>query len=154
MTKHVDGSSEIILDARLRPLLVATWVGPATLDLIAAFQAWIDAEIARAKPRAARLMLINDGSAAGRPPADVRRAFSEQRVDEQILVRTYAVIDNPLVRGAMTAIGWLIGDRFSVTSCKTMAEALATAATDADALGITLPTTLEREARGSAARSA
>ena len=136
---HTDAHSKLILDDGLGPLLIATWIGPATLELVHHLHSWLDEEIASAQRRGTKLLLVNDGTYAGRPSAEVRRAFTERMTGFETIVQTIAVIDNPLVRGAMTAIRWVTGDSFDVLSCKTMPEAMAAARTSAAKHGIEIP---------------
>ena len=139
MIHFVDGESELFLDEALSPILVLIWIGPATLELTAKFQRWSDEQSERAKRLARPVIMVHDGSAADRPPSNVRRAFAEHKGDPEVVHRSFVVVTNPLVRGAMTAIGWLIGDTFDVVSCKTMAEALTQAAAYARAQGLVPP---------------
>ena len=49
MLHFVDGKSELYLDDALPPILIITWIGPATLDLIDEFKRWADEQAANAK---------------------------------------------------------------------------------------------------------
>lgn len=151
MLHFVDGKSELYLDDALPPILLVTWIGPATLVLIDKFIRWTDEQTTSAKRAKRPLIMVHDATAAERPGAEVRRAFAEQRMDSSIPIRTIVVLTNPLVRGAMTAIGWLIGDAFDVVSTKTLDEALTQAAAFARAQGLVPPS--ERELASYAARS-
>lgn len=156
MIHFVDGESELFLDEALSPILVITWIGPATLELIASLKPWSDEHTARAKRLARPVITVHDATAAERPSSEVRRAFAEQKGDPEVTTRSYVVITNPLVRGAMTAIGWMVGESFDVVSCKTLADALTQAAAYARAQGLVPPTDgeLMRYAARSSARSA
>lgn len=154
MIHIVDGESELFLDDALSPFSIATWVGPATLQLIAKFHSWAEQQVAAAKREGKPVIMVNDGTAAGRPPADVRRAFAELRLDPEVPIKSFVVVTNPLVRGAMTAIGWLIGDGFDVINCKTMSEALERAADLAGHLGLEPPPAAELTRYAAGARSA
>jgi hypothetical protein len=156
MLHLVDGKSELYLDDALPPILIITWIGPATLDLVDRFTRWADEQVATAKRSKRPLIMVHDATAADRPGAEVRRAFAEQRVDPTVSTRTIVVLTNPLVRGAMTAIGWLVGESFDVVSTKTMADALTQAAAYARSHGLVPPSDgeLARYAERSLGRSA
>lgn len=139
MIHTVDGDSELFLDDVLEPILVATWIGPATRVLTDKFHGWLDAKAIIAKREAKPLILVSDASRAGRPSADVRRAFAEHRFDPEVTVHSLVVITNRMVLGAMTAIGWLMGDRLGVVNCASLAEALEQASTYAHAQGLVPP---------------
>lgn len=155
MIHFVDGESELFLDDALAPILVATWVGPATLALVAKFHRWTEEQTAVAKREAKPVIMVNDGTAAGRPSADVRRAFAEHEFDPEVEFRSFVVVVNPLVRGAVTAIGWLVGDSFDVVICKTVADALEQAAGYARSVNLIMPpdTELARYAARSSVRT-
>lgn len=120
----LDGDAELVLDDRLSPILIATWFGSASAKTIDAFHAWVDERISDARSRGEHLALINDSTDANRPSPAVRGKFTEHEFDTKILIAIPAVITNPLVRGAMTAAGWVLGDRMKgVTSCSTLPDA-------------------------------
>jgi hypothetical protein len=148
MIHHVDTNSELFLDDSLSPILVATFVGPATLTLVDRFHQWCDQHDAICQREGRPVIMISDATRAGRPPAPVRRAFAEHSFTSE--TRSYAVIDNPLIRGAMTAVGWLVGDSFDVISCKTLADAFELASEFARERGLQPPpaSALERYAVG------
>ena len=137
MSEHVDGNSKLLLVEELAPINVAIWIGPATLPLVAAFQAWNDDRVKEAVAARHPAFLINDASAAALPSAAVRRAFAEQKLEGD--VRSYVVITNKVMRGAMTAVAWLMGQDLDVVTCRSLAEALALASEDARSLGLTPP---------------
>ncbi|MFV8756150.1 hypothetical protein ACNOYE_36840 [Nannocystaceae bacterium ST9] len=124
LERVVDGGAELVLDDRLSPILIATWFGSATPRTVDAFHAWVDERIADARSRGDRLTLVNDSIDADRPAPEARRKFTEHELDASVLVASPVVLTNPLVRGAMTAIGWVLGDKMKgVHSSATLPEA-------------------------------
>ena len=111
-----DDDAELVLDDRLSPILIATWFGSATAQTVQAFEVWLDERIAEARARGERLTLINDSIDADRPKPEARRRFTEHEFDSEVLIALPAVITNPLVRGAITAIGWVLGDKMKAVS--------------------------------------
>jgi hypothetical protein len=144
MTDHVDGNSQLLLVEELAPIFIATWIGPATLPLVAVFQEWTEARVDEAVAAGHPAFLISDASAAGLPSAAVRRAFAEQKLDAA--TRSYVVITNKVMRGAMTAVAWLMGEELDVVTCRTLADALAQASEATRSCGLTPPSSAAIEA--------
>jgi len=120
-----DGESLIIADDDRAPILVTTWFGAATLKNVDRFFAWAEARAALAKKSGSCLVLICDALNAERPGPEVRQAFTRMQLDSEVVIASPVVLTNPLVRGAMTAIGWIMGDRMKgVTSWSTIEEAV------------------------------
>jgi hypothetical protein len=107
----VDGNAELVLDDRLSPILIATWFGAASPRTIDAFHAWVDQRIAEARLQGGHLVVINDSADSGLPDSESRRRFAEHAFDTAVLVAVPTVINNPLIRKAVSAIGWALGDR-------------------------------------------
>lgn len=120
----VDGSAEVVFDDSLSPILIATWWGQATDTTIDAFHAWVGRHVEAARVRGEKLALINDSIDAERPTPEGRRKFIATTLDASVLIALPTVVTNPLVRGAMTAVGWVLGERMkAVTSWPTLADA-------------------------------
>lgn len=136
----VDGAAEVLLDDGLAPILIVTWWGAATPRTIDGFHAWVDRHVAAAAASGTKLALVNDSTDAERPSPDARRRYIEHDVDPTILIAAPTVVTNPLVRGAMTAVGWVMGERMkAVTSHATMIEALEQARATLLAAGVRVP---------------
>lgn len=120
-----DGQSLLVLDDDRSPVLIATWFGPATLKNVERFYAWVVERQERAKAAGAKLALINDALDAERPGPDVRQGLAKLPVDAEVMLAAPVVLTSSLVRGALTAVGWLLGDKMrGVTTWATMDEAL------------------------------
>jgi hypothetical protein len=119
-----DGESTVFLDDDHLPILVVTWFGPATVTNVKRFYAWGTERVAKASAAGNLLVMINDALDAGRPGPEARDAFARHQLATEVMIAAPVVITNPLVRGAMTAVGWLLGDRMKgVTPCATIEEA-------------------------------
>lgn len=119
-----DGDSTVFLDDDHLPILIVTWVGAATVANIKRFYAWGSERAATASADGKLLVMINDALDAGRPGPEARNAFAKHQMASDVVIASPVVITNPLVRGAMTAVGWLLGDRMKgVISCATLQEA-------------------------------
>jgi hypothetical protein len=119
-----DGDAELVLDDRLSPILIATWFGSPSATTIDAFHAWVDDRIAEARAQGEHLVLINDSIDSGRLDAAARRKFAEHEFDTNVLIAVPTVITSSLIRGAVTAMGWMLGEKMkSVTTWKTLPDA-------------------------------
>ena len=128
MEIYRDRTSTIVLDDARAPVLVATWSGTATVRNVERFYAWARDQASLARKSGALLVMVSDAIDAGRPGADVRQAFATEQMESDIIIASPTVITNPLVRGALTAVGWLLGDRMKgVTAWSTLDEAFAEA---------------------------
>lgn len=131
MRRLESGSSIIYLDDRFFPVVISTWVGTANLENCEAFAAWHTEQLERAIAAGLHMVSISDSARAERPPPVVRRFFADwtAKWDEEAgdRVTSIAVITNPLLRGAMTAIGWIRPEVQRVVTVPDVREALARA---------------------------
>jgi hypothetical protein len=107
-----DGDCAFVADARDFPLLVTTWWGEASVPLVRRFFAWNDAMCTRAMSEDTHVAMVSDNRHSKRPPATVRKLLAEltdasTEIAGGRALPTLVVIDNALVRGALTAIQWL-----------------------------------------------
>ena len=118
----------IVLDDRYEPIVIATWFGAPDSDAIRRFFAWNDAVIDRARLRGG-YVLISDSNEAKRPAPLERRLISELTLampeDAKVLnVGNYVVLNNPLIRGALTAMQWLSPSPWAITTVGSCADAI------------------------------
>jgi hypothetical protein len=107
-----DADCGATLDARALPLLMASWLGAATAELV---DQYFDAQLQimqEIDSRGEHCVLLTMADQAGRPSAVARQRIVDrtQAISEliqRVIVANAIVVTNPLVRGAMTAIGWL-----------------------------------------------
>ncbi|NJK32563.1 MAG: hypothetical protein HC927_09230 [Deltaproteobacteria bacterium] len=101
-----------ICDSRFTPIVLMQWSGrleDASADF---YDDWLRRLLAWMGREGRRGAIIYDLRAAERPPAALRRRIAERRdaidpVIRQVMVDELMVIDNPIIRGATTAIRWL-----------------------------------------------
>ena len=125
-----DGESAIVVDDDHLNILIVTWVGTATVRNVERFHLWSKAHVAKANAARRYLVMINDALDAQRPGPEVRAALARYELEGDVVVASPVVITNALVRGAMTAIGWMMGDRMKgVTAHATLEEAFEKART-------------------------
>ncbi len=121
----------IAMDDTYFPVIVATWVGAPTERSVRAYFKWLDEMLARARRDVTPLVNVTDAGPAKTPGPDVRRLISELTKQwegtgaDKHAVTAYVVVDNALIRGVLTALGWLHGDLHAthVASCTEALEA-------------------------------
>lgn len=109
----IDGEASIIIDERHHPVIVTTWFGEATIDTVDQYYDWLGPRLAKARARGERLVLLNDTFAVERPTPMVRKRLAEktkaQNQDHgRAMVGSVVVIESALIRGAVTALGWIL----------------------------------------------
>lgn len=105
------------VDDRTYPVLFATWVGHSSLETMRAFYEWNDTQLKRVVADNVRFALITDAIDAERPNAPVRQMIADKTKEmqrthvkaEALRTSSIVVVENPFVRGALTAVGWLMG---------------------------------------------
>jgi hypothetical protein len=137
-TRWIEGSGgdAIAMDDSHFPIIVATWFGSATEPAVRAYFAWLHALVARSASEKVPVINVTDAGPAANPSADVRRLIAELSLDlerkgglEAFVYPAYVVIENALIRGALTAIGWMHGN-MRVKNVGTCAQALDLALAD------------------------
>lgn len=112
VTELEDGVAAIVIDERSWPLWTSTWFGAATESLVDRYFDHASQLLDRARADRERMALITDTYATRAPSAKVRnrigtlsRAQSERLGD--LVVASFTVIENPLIRGVLTALSWI-----------------------------------------------
>ncbi|MEM7152647.1 MAG: hypothetical protein AAF799_07385 [Myxococcota bacterium] len=146
MERFESGSSVIYCDDSHFPVVISTWIGAATLDNSQEYLTWMDAQLQRATREEVRLISISDSADAKRPPPEVRRLFVDWiNNNEESTGDSFVVITNALVRGALTAIGWLAPSAQKVNTVKDLPTALSKARGLLAERGLTVPGGLTSE---------
>lgn len=127
------GVGAVALDDRHYPVVLATWEGPASATTLGAFFDWNDDVLRRAIAEKRHFSLITDAARAARPDAAARAIIAErtQRMQrERAAADPYrivgpVVLEDPLVRGALTAVGWIMGTSLETEYAASCEEAIA-----------------------------
>jgi hypothetical protein len=104
----------IAIDMRAHPVVITTWFGTATVDLIDRYYQWFDTLVAASLAAEQRLVRISDLGPARFPPGNVRkRSYEHIRGDlaTDVTLVNYVVVENPLIRGVVASIRWIGGGR-------------------------------------------
>jgi hypothetical protein len=127
----------IEVDDTMWPLVVIRYNGPRTdADWHAMFAAYD-----RIHARRERFATINDTTNAPLPSAVERAMIGEHAkghddATRRYLVATCMVIENAIMRGALTAIHWVYKPHYNLFICATLREAYVVAARQLQAEGI------------------
>lgn len=142
--RYGSASCELVLDARYMPIYITCWRGKPTVEAAKWHAEQVDELIAEVDAEYPRVLPIDCATLCDRPGADVRRYFAErlgnipQRTIDAV-IENYAVIPNAMLRGALTAIGWLNERAKAIKSVATFDAALTGAFATLDANGIQRP---------------
>ncbi len=112
-----DSQCEVIVDERYYPIMITTWIGNASKEAVDWFFVHNDRELARVIKEGQVHAMLTDACAASRPDATARSQIAAKtnevkaRYPEADALRavSFVVLTNALIRGALTAVGWLVG---------------------------------------------
>lgn len=121
--RHVDGDVEFVVDLSRYPLVVSTWFGAPTTPLIDAYEAWFQPFAEQCRSRGERIVILDDATHAGRPTPKVRARLAQIETPIDILVDRVVVVRSAAIRGAITALSWMTGDK--LRTAKTVREGVA-----------------------------
>jgi hypothetical protein len=102
------------LDSRSHPVMISSWYGAPSVKLVDEFYRWSDRRAAAAMAAEQQLIRIADLSNARPPSGHARkRAFEHTRNDlvTEVTLALIVVVDDPTLRGVVTAMRWLGGGR-------------------------------------------
>ncbi|MEM7158461.1 MAG: hypothetical protein AAF799_36820 [Myxococcota bacterium] len=120
---HDSGDGSLILDDRLFPVVLGTWIGEIDVSMVELYYGWLDGMIERAESEHTRIVTVTDGLDARRPRGEVRRAFAEhtdarQASMDRAVIGTVVATRGPVLLGAVAAVFWMMrgGPRLLTTS--------------------------------------
>lgn len=127
-----DADAAVIGDIRHFPVMITTWFGEPTEDLVRHYFAWSDDVARQAIERGQRYVIISDNARARRPAPTVRRLVAKlidagPAAATDCIVATFVVFESALVRGAVTAMQWLSAKDWNLTTAATVQQAVAAA---------------------------
>jgi hypothetical protein len=137
-----DQGCSALIDERFDPLIVASFYGLITPKLILEFSAWFRGYLTSLRP-GTKFVMVNDPRGVPSHSPVVRKIAGEEMKKLRTQMELHSlqnimIIDNTLLRGALTALSWLTGDR---THCavKDMPEAIRTALEALTRAGLPVP---------------
>lgn len=122
-------TSRIVIDDRYLPFLIATFYGKT--DVVAG-QWHLGAQneiVLNAAKNGHRVISISDATHAERPDPDARKFWADSTRNEPSAVRDatlarFIVVDSAVIRGAITAIGWLNPEIRNIKTFATVSAAI------------------------------
>jgi hypothetical protein len=144
----VAGSGTVIVDDRFFPVLISTWSGRANETTVRAFFEWSQRQMQRARKEGVKILQISDATDAERPDPVTRRLLAELtdlQGDEaaDLNYTSLVVLENPVIRGAMTAIGWLTRRKLELVAVADMPTAIRRAREELTKAGVKPPADLD-----------
>lgn len=102
----------VIIDDRYAPLLVSTFIGEVELEQGRWYERTVLEVIARSATEGRRVASVHDASQVTRTTAEMRQFWADMSSRNQTTLesRTLAnliVVTNALMRGVLTAVGWM-----------------------------------------------
>ena len=124
--KLSETGSAVVVDDSHYPYLIATWFGAPAVDTIEFYFAWQAERLARARDEGIKVATIIDGIEASRPSPSIRKTLAELSksiLDEfdPYIVHSWVILQNPLIRGVITAITWMTPMRTSTAPTPVLA---------------------------------
>lgn len=138
----------MIIDDRYLPLVISVWRGQANMETAQWHGGQHTEVVQELVGRGQKFVLINDASDAERPPPAVRKYFAEYAEagsdeEEALGLATIVVLSSPVMRGALTAVGWVSERAARIDTAATMRAALERGLKALDAAGVPRPEGLD-----------
>ena len=140
----------LTFDDRYSPLLISIWSGRADLEA-AKWHGELNREASKVLvARGLPIVSISDALASERPGPDVRKFWADSIAQEsreitEATIATFVAFGSPLMRGVLTAIGWLNAEARKIKTTATMAEAIELALAKLAEAGVARPEGLTGE---------
>ena len=110
LIRHTDERCEFAVDSSHLPLLITTWFGSPSLELVETYAKWFDEFIERSRRQDRRFVILDDATRAERPAPAVRGRMSKIECPRDVVVDRVIVVQTRPIRGAITALSWIIGN--------------------------------------------
>ena len=113
-TKVIPGSDgeKLLLDTRYFPIVFGVFDGPLTEKIVDEYYGWRKPVTAYAASLGQKIIMVIDADKAGIPKPTVRKKTSEYAAgdkDDPGFDISIFIVNNPLMRGALTAMIWVMG---------------------------------------------
>ncbi|MEM9459289.1 MAG: hypothetical protein AAGF11_34235 [Myxococcota bacterium] len=142
--------TSLVLDDRHFPVLIATWLGKASIEAAQALGDWVRRMAARAVQQDVGFVLVYDSTQLEAKPSAKLRAFMARDLDALdasacgdrflgVLVRA----EDKLLRSKVAMLTWLLTRRVRITTMNSMESALLQAKLMLESAGYVPPAQLE-----------
>lgn len=134
----------IVIDDRYAPIVISTFLGETDLELGHWYADTHKKVLLAHAAHGRRIVSISDASAAVKPTPEMRKFWADLSNNATEGMRganlaTFLVVNSPILRGAITAIGWLSPSLRDLESFSTIDEALREAMVRLMKAGLPLP---------------
>lgn len=107
-----DEASAIVIDEESWPIWRSTWFGAATERLVSEYFARMDLVLRRTRAQHERLVMLTDTYLTEAASARVRQRIgelsrSQTHMAQDLVVASFTIIENPVIRGVVTALAWI-----------------------------------------------
>ena len=145
--KLQDQGCIVLVDQRFEPVIIVSFCGAVSEKLLREFIAWYRGYLMSLQA-GGKFVMINDPSRVTVHLPGNRKVGAEELKKLSPLMELHQldnilVIDNALLRGALTAVGWLLGSKKVGTLVKDMPEAITTALRALTSRGLAVPAGLD-----------
>ncbi len=106
------GSVEFVVNLRHLPIVVETWFGGPTTELIDRYSTWLEGFLYRAAGRGQQVVFLHDATRAGMPDSAARQRLTQIPNRSEVILDRVIVFDSPVIRSAVLALGWVIGSPY------------------------------------------
>jgi hypothetical protein len=142
------GKGGLILDDRWFPVVIGTWWGELSPELIVSYFGWYDGQLARARSEGTKISLITDGLDVQRPSGEARKSLAiESQVREaanrELVVSTYVVVHGALLLGVLASVMSVFRGGLRISSTSDMVTALERTLARFDQAGLPRPAGLD-----------
>jgi hypothetical protein len=138
-----DGNSAFVGDARYFPLVIVTWFGEMTEPLARRYFEWQDPILERVIAEKTKFAFVADTTRCARPSPKMRKLVVElSNAGPSVAayaLPTYTAIESALVRGAITAMQWVVNIDWRIVPVPTARQGLQKAIAALLAEGVKVP---------------
>lgn len=132
------------LSTQYFPIVIATWFGVPSVNIIERYGAWLNRMADRAKKQGTKVVLLGDFTTAARPTPEVRRAMATaiERLTERHgdgFLGGSTIIGQPLMRAVVTMVLALTRQKIDFKPVKSLAAGFERTRQLMDAAGIPWP---------------
>lgn len=138
----------VVIDDRYAPLVVSTFIGVVELPEGQWFEQECVRLLQREHARGHRIINIHDTTHIRRTPPEMRKFWAEMSTRNEAMwarsvIETPLVISNALMRGVLTAVGWLNPKVANLPTHATIDQAIGSAVIKLRAAGMKVEVPLE-----------
>ena len=138
-----DGNSAFVGDARFFPLVIVTWFGEMTEPVARRYFAWQEPILERIIAEKTKFAFVADTTRCARPSPTMRKLVVElsnagPNVGAYALP-TYTAIESALVRGAITAMQWVVNVDWRIVPVPSARQGIQKAIAALAAEGVKVP---------------